>query len=169
MRLVGELQELELGLVIDIVPNHMGVADSKANQWWWDVLTYGQEAEHARFFDIDWSVGKLLLPVLGSDSLDGLSIEDGELRYYDHHFPIAPGTEGGTPEEVHDRQHYKLINWRRANSELNYRRFFDINTLAAVRVQDPVVFEAMHATVLRWANNLEITGIRVDHPDGLAN
>ena len=169
MRLVGELQELELGLVVDIVPNHMGVADSKANQWWWDVLTYGQEAEHARFFDIDWSVGKLLLPVLGSDSLDDLSIEDGELRYFGHHFPITPGTEGGTPQEVHDRQHYRLINWHRANAELNYRRFFDINTLAAVRVQDPVVFEAMHSAILRWANNLEITGIRVDHPDGLAN
>jgi len=169
MRLAGELQELELGFVVDIVPNHMGVADSKANQWWWDVLTHGQQSEYARYFDIDWSVGKLLLPVLGSDSLADLSIKDGELRYFDHHFPISPGTAGGTPQEVHARQHYQLINWRRANSELNYRRFFDINTLAAVRVEDPVVFEATHATLLRWIANLEVTGLRVDHPDGLAN
>ncbi|MBP2330773.1 (1-_4)-alpha-D-glucan 1-alpha-D-glucosylmutase [Kibdelosporangium banguiense] len=169
MRMVGELQELELGLVVDIVPNHMGIADPPANPWWWDVLANGRESEYARFFDIDWDTGPVLVPVLGSDSLDELSIEDGELRYHEHRFPIASGTEGGTPQEVHERQHYRLVNWRRANSELNYRRFFDITTLAAVRVEDPAVFEATHAAVLRWIANLEVTGLRVDHPDGLAN
>jgi (1->4)-alpha-D-glucan 1-alpha-D-glucosylmutase len=169
MRLVGELQELELGLVVDIVPNHMGIADPPANPWWWDVLENGRAARHARFFDVDWDSGPVLVPVLGSDSLDDLSIVDGELRYHEHRFPIAPGTSGGTPQEVHDRQHYRLVNWRRANSELNYRRFFDITTLAAVRVEDPEVFQATHATLLRWVSSLEVTGLRVDHPDGLAN
>ncbi|CAM3864337.1 malto-oligosyltrehalose synthase [Kibdelosporangium persicum] len=169
MRLVGELQELELGLVIDIVPNHMGIADPPANPWWWDVLANGRSSKYARYFDIDWDTGPVLVPVLGSDSVDDLSVEDGELRYHDHRFPIAPGTEGGTPQEVHERQHYRLVNWRRGNSELNYRRFFDITTLAAVRVEDPEVFEATHATVLRWISNLEVTGLRIDHPDGLAN
>ncbi|MCE7009800.1 malto-oligosyltrehalose synthase [Kibdelosporangium philippinense] len=169
MRLVGELQELELGLVIDIVPNHMGIADPPANPWWWDVLANGRSSDYASYFDIDWEVGPLLVPVLGSDSLDDLSIVDGELRYFEHRFPIAEGTSGGTAQEVHERQHYRLVNWRRANSELNYRRFFDITTLAAVRVEDPEVFEATHSAVLRWISNLEVTGLRIDHPDGLAN
>jgi (1->4)-alpha-D-glucan 1-alpha-D-glucosylmutase len=169
MRMVGELQELELGLVVDIVPNHMGIADPPANPWWWDVLANGRASTYARFFDIDWETGPVLVPILGSDALDELSVEDGELRYHEHRFPIASGTEGGTPQEVHERQHYRLVNWRRANSELNYRRFFDITTLAAVRVEDPVVFEATHGAVLRWIANLEVTGLRVDHPDGLAN
>ena len=82
MRMVGELQELELGLVVDIVPNHMGIADPPANPWWWDVLANGRASTYARFFDIDWDTGPVLVPVLGSDSLDVLSIEDGELRYY---------------------------------------------------------------------------------------
>nr|WP_042198591.1 alpha-amylase family glycosyl hydrolase [Kibdelosporangium sp. MJ126-NF4]CEL23435.1 Malto-oligosyltrehalose synthase [Kibdelosporangium sp. MJ126-NF4]CTQ96815.1 Malto-oligosyltrehalose synthase (EC 5.4.99.15) [Kibdelosporangium sp. MJ126-NF4] len=169
MRLAGELQELELGLVIDIVPNHMGIADPHANQWWWDVLANGQASRYAKYFDIDWSTGPILVPVLGSDSLDELSVEDGELRYHEHRFPIAAGTEGGTPQQVHGRQHYRLVNWRRGNTELNYRRFFDITTLAAVRVEDPEVFEATHSAVLRWIATLEVTGLRIDHPDGLAN
>ncbi|MEV4317012.1 alpha-amylase family glycosyl hydrolase [Actinocrispum sp. NPDC049592] len=169
MRLAGELQELELGLVVDIVPNHMGIADPPSNPWWWDVLRNGRSSRYARYFDIDWEAGPILVPVLGSDSLADLSVEDDELRYFDHRFPLAPGTSGGSAEEVHDRQHYRLVNWRRANTELNYRRFFDITTLAAVRVEDPLVFEATHAAVLRWVKNLEVTGIRVDHPDGLTH
>ncbi|MET0233045.1 MAG: malto-oligosyltrehalose synthase [Kibdelosporangium sp.] len=169
MRMVGELQELELGLVVDIVPNHMGIADPPANPWWWDVLANGRASAYARYFDIDWDTGPVLVPVLGSDSLDELTVEDGELRFHEHRFPIAEGTSGGTPQEVHDRQHYRLVNWRRANSELNYRRFFDITTLAAVRVEDPVVFEATHRTLLRWISTMEVIGLRVDHPDGLAN
>ncbi|ONI79501.1 malto-oligosyltrehalose synthase [Actinosynnema sp. ALI-1.44] len=169
MRLVGELQELELGLVIDIVPNHMGIADPSANPWWWDVLANGRQSRYAKYFDIDWDTGPVLVPVLGSDALDDLSLVDGELRYHEHRFPIADGTSGGSPQQVHERQHYRLVNWRRGNTELNYRRFFDITTLAAVRVEDPEVFEATHSAVLRWISHLEVTGLRIDHPDGLAN
>jgi (1->4)-alpha-D-glucan 1-alpha-D-glucosylmutase len=167
MRMVGSLQELELGLVLDIVPNHMGIADPRANPWWWDVLRHGRESRYARYFDIDWDAGPILVPVLGDDA--SLSVVDDELACHEHRFPLAPGTSGGTAEEVHERQHYRLVHWRRANTELNYRRFFDITTLAAVRVEDPEVFEATHATVLKWAADMEITGLRVDHPDGLAN
>ena len=70
---------------------------------------------------------------------------------------------------MHERQHYRLTDWRRANSELNYRRFFDVTTLAAVRVEDPEVFAATHATVLGWVAEGQVTGLRVDHPDGLAD
>lgn len=164
------LKELGLGLVVDIVPNHMSVEVPKANRYWWDVLEHGRDSEFAAYFDVDWDRGPILLPVLGDDdAVSELSVEDGELVYYDHRFPIAPGTEGGTPQEVHERQHYRLIGWRRGNAELNYRRFFDITTLAAVRVEDPKVFAGTHGEVLRWVADGDVTGLRVDHPDGLAD
>jgi (1->4)-alpha-D-glucan 1-alpha-D-glucosylmutase len=110
--------------------------------------------------------------MLGSDEdLDKLEIEDGELRYYDHRFPIAEGTysSGDSPQEVHSRQHYELIGWRRADAELNYRRFFAVTTLAGIRVENPRVFEEAHAEVGRWSREGLVDGLRVDHPDGLAD
>ncbi|WIX97692.1 malto-oligosyltrehalose synthase [Amycolatopsis mongoliensis] len=164
------LKELGLGLVVDIVPNHMSVEVPKVNRWWWDVLAHGRESEFASSFDVDWGRGPILLPVLGEDgAVAELTVEGDELVYYDHRFPIAPGTEGGTPQEVHERQHYRLIGWRRGNAELTYRRFFDITNLAAVRVEDPAVFAATHGEVLRWVADGDVTGLRVDHPDGLAD
>jgi (1->4)-alpha-D-glucan 1-alpha-D-glucosylmutase len=103
-----------------------------------------------------------------------LQIVDGELRYYDNRFPIAPGTEPspahpGTPQEVHDRQHYELVDWRRADDQLNYRRFFAINTLAGLRVEDPAIFDATHELVLKLVDDGAVDGLRIDHPDGLAD
>jgi (1->4)-alpha-D-glucan 1-alpha-D-glucosylmutase len=167
--LSAALSAAGLGLVVDIVPNHAGVAVPSANPTWWDVLRRGRESDFSDFYDIDWSRGRLLIPVLAdsSDALDDLRIEDGELRYYDKRFPIADGTGEGTPREVHDRQHYELVNWTRGDSELNYRRFFAIVDLAGLRVEDPRVFEATHAEILRWYREGIASGIRVDHPDGL--
>src|SRR3712207_6598938 len=87
----------------------------------------------------------------------------------DLRFPIAPGTGEGTPQEVHARQHYELVDWRRADSDLNYRRFFAINTLAGLRVEDPAVFDATHELVLRMVADGAVDGLRIDHPDGLAD
>jgi len=163
--------ERGLRVLVDIVPNHMGVATPRDNAWWWEVLTHGRDAEHAGFFDIDWEFGggRLRLPILGDgpDELDALRVEDGELRYYDHRFPIAPGTGDGSPREVHDRQHYELMSWRRADDELNYRRFFAVNTLAGLRVEDDRVFDETHAEIGRWLREGLVDGLRVDHPDGL--
>jgi (1->4)-alpha-D-glucan 1-alpha-D-glucosylmutase len=168
--LAGRLRQAGLGLVIDIVPNHLSVAVPNANPWWWDLLRHGRESRYAKYFDVDWSRGRLLLPVLGNDeAVAELEIDGDELTYYDHRFPIAPGTEGGLPQDVHNRQHYELVSWRRGNAELNYRRFFDITTLAAARVEDPEVFAATHGEVLHWVAAGEVTGLRVDHPDGLAD
>ena len=170
-RLVARLRLLGLGLVLDIVPNHVGVAVPEANPWWWDVLTHGRSSRYARYFDIDWAAGPILLPVLDADeagALEQLRVVDGRLRYHEHAFPLAPGTETGTPAEVHERQHYRLVSWRRATAELTYRRFFDISTLAALRVEDPDVFADASAEVLRWVSAGEVSGLRVDHPDGLA-
>jgi len=65
-------------------------------------------------------------------------------------------------------QVYRLAHWRVSSEEINYRRFFDINSLAAIRVEDPVVFEEAHRLPLRLLAEGKVTGFRVDHPDGLA-
>jgi (1->4)-alpha-D-glucan 1-alpha-D-glucosylmutase len=162
-----------LGVLVDIVPNHMGVADARANSWWRDVLARGRDSQFADFFDIDWAAGdgRVNLPVLGAgaDELDRLRVDDGELVYYDHRFPIAEGTGAGvgSPREVHDRQHYRLVPWTEAPQRLNYRRFFAVNDLAALRVEDPRVFDASHREIVRWVDEGLVDGIRVDHPDGL--
>ncbi|OFI40012.1 malto-oligosyltrehalose synthase [Arthrobacter sp. SW1] len=163
-----------LGLLLDIVPNHMGVASPPQNAWWWSLLKEGRSSRYAEAFDVDWDAagGRIRIPVLGSaDDLDALELVDGELHYYGHRFPLAEGSHspGDSPREVHDRQHYELVDWRRADSELNYRRFFAVNTLAGVRVEVPWVFEESHAEILRWFREGLADGLRIDHPDGLAD
>lgn len=163
-----------MGILADIVPNHMGVATPAQNPWWWDLLTYGRESRYAEAFDIDWDFGggKIRIPVLGDgpDELQQLTLVSGELHYYDNRFPVTPGsaTEADDPAAVHEKQHYELVNWRRADYDLNYRRFFAVNTLAGVRVEVPRVFEESHAEITRWVREGQVQGLRVDHPDGLA-
>jgi len=66
-----------------------------------------------------------------------------------------------------DRQNYRLAWWKTAAQDLGYRRFFDINDLAGLRVERREVFEAIHALPIRWVRNGTVQGLRVDHPDGL--
>ncbi|WP_432972943.1 malto-oligosyltrehalose synthase [Dactylosporangium sp. CA-233914] len=166
-RLVAALRAEGLGLVVDIVPNHMGLFSPAANPMWWDVLAKGRASQYADWFDIDWDAGPVVVAVLGSPSLSELTIHGGQLRYHEHRFPIAEGTGDGTAQEVHERQHYRLVYWREGNERLNYRRFFAVTELAGVRVEDPAVFAATHAEILRWVREGLADGIRVDHPDGL--
>jgi len=72
-------------------------------------------------------------------------------------------------EALLQRQAFRLADWRVAGDDINYRRFFDINALAALRMEDPAVFEAVHQRVLRWLAEGRISGLRVDHPDGLSD
>lgn len=167
-------REAGMGVLVDIVPNHVGVATPIQNPWWWSLLKEGQQSRYAQAFDVDWDFGggRVRIPVLGADSdVDALEIRDGELRYYDHRFPLAEGTytEGDDPRAVHDRQHYELIGWRRADTDLNYRRFFAVNSLAGIRVELPEVFDEAHAEVVRWFREGLVDGLRIDHPDGLAD
>jgi len=162
-----------LGLVVDIVPNHMGVAVPAENHAWWDVLRLGHKSPFARWFDIDWRIndGRILIPVLGDDAnpASDLTVEGDELHYYEHRYPIAPGTGEGSSAQVHDRQHYQLVSFRFADTSQNYRRFFAETELASLRVEDPAVFDATHAEILRWVSDYGVSGLRVDHPDGLVD
>ena len=180
-------REAGLGLVVDVVPNHMAVpTPAWHNRALWSVLAEGPESPYASWFDVDWSAGEgaLLMPVLGSRI--GAVLASGELvleetllpgspgpqlvlRYHDHVFPVRPGTESLPIGELVDRQHYRLAYWRVADEELNYRRFFDVGTLAAVRVEDPDVFDATHDVLTRLVRDGVVDGLRIDHPDGLAN
>jgi (1->4)-alpha-D-glucan 1-alpha-D-glucosylmutase len=266
---IAELRAREMGQVLDFVPNHMGIADAR-NLWWNDVLENGPSSAYAGYFDIDWQPlksdlrDKVLIPILGDQY--GRVLERGELkvhfdagrfflRYFDHEFPIAPGTYrhileialeqlsdhkeedfyaevqsimtaleylprrterdpersaerarekeiikrrlerrsqeaplvqesiekaltiiNGTPgdprsfdllDALLSDQAYRLAFWRVAAEEINYRRFFDINDLAAIRMEVPEVFEETHRLLFELIVSGAVTGLRIDHPDGL--
>ncbi|KVO68476.1 hypothetical protein WJ79_25455 [Burkholderia ubonensis] len=190
-RLAARLHDNGMGLIVDIVPNHMGIG--AANRWWQDVLTHGRASRYASFFDIDWASraldarGKVLLPVLAEPlavvlargQLQLARGTDGEFEidYAGQRFPLSPATRDAassmrSADDWHallERQHYRLAWWPLARDALNWRRFFDITTLAAVRVDDPAVFDASHALLIRLFGDGLIDGVRIDHVDGLAD
>jgi (1->4)-alpha-D-glucan 1-alpha-D-glucosylmutase len=267
-RLTDRLREHGLGLVLDIVPNHMGVGGSD-NLWWLSVLEWGELSPYANAFDIDWErLGanrKLIVPFLGDRY--GEALEEGELRltfdaeeggfsvwHWEHRFPICPltypivldralaataddvgsarselmaiserlrfmeeevGTERqsalplecaglkariaeavrdsqalqhgieravslvngvighpesfGTMHRILEAQSYRLAYWRVAASDINYRRFFDINELAGIRIEDPEIFAQCHELIFRLVREGRVQGLRIDHVDGLAD
>ncbi len=169
--LSAAVRERGMGLIVDIVPNHVGVDQPQQNPWWWDVLRHGRSSPFATFFDIDWTLdpeGRIVLPVLGDDGdVDALDVDGDVLRLGDLVFPIAPGTGAGSGAQVHDRQHYRLVGWR--NNVCGYRRFFSITSLAGLRQEDREVFDASHAEVRRWFDENLVDGVRIDHPDGLTD
>ena len=190
-----------LGLIVDIVPNHMGIGPE--NLRWMDLLRWGSTAENAGFFDIDWDppqphlAGKIMLPVLDRPLDDILAAGDIEIthdgagfaaRWRGQVWPITPPSLPNiAPEDGADiaasyslgsparlrrllaSQCWHLAEWRLAATEINYRRFFAINDLAAIRVEDPAVFEASHALILQLVEEGAIDGLRIDHIDGLAD
>lgn len=266
---IADLHAHGMGQIVDFVPNHMGVGEP-LNLWWMDVLENGPSSMYAPYFDIQWKPlksdleDKVLLPILGDQY--GRVLERGELqvrfeagafylRYYEHEFPIAPGTYrhilqialeklesfkseefyaefqsiitaleylprrtetdperiaertrekeiikrrlerrcqeapqvqaavvqaitqvNGTPgdprsfdalDSLLNDQSYRLAFWRVAAEEINYRRFFDVNDLAAIRMELPEVFDATHRLLLEMIADGAVTGVRIDHPDGL--
>lgn len=183
------IHDAGMHLVVDVVPNHMSVPTPLYhNRALWSVLREGQDSPFTNWFDIELSddADGLLLPVLGERIGDVLAKgeielttmvvpgfeDDGEmpiLRYFDHVFPVRKGTESLPLFELLDRQHYRLAYWRVANEELNYRRFFDVDTLAAIRVELDDVFRESHALLLDLFNEGLIDAFRIDHPDGLAD
>lgn len=252
-RLVAGLREFNMGLIVDIVPNHMAVGGD--NAWWQDVLRWGRASRYAAYFDIDWDVpdaaltGRVLTPFLGrryGEVLDAgeieLAFDAGNGRfffaYFDQCYPLAPESyavllrasgqklaalastfreavmrrrgrkaryagfasacaalseaaaepvfaadmagllaqfspvTAGSAQRLHrllEHQHYRLAWWRTAPDEINWRRFFDVTDLAGLRVEDPSVFKAVHATTFRLYVAGLIDGLRVDHVDGLVD
>ena len=178
-----------IGLIVDVVPNHMAIPTPIwHNRALWSVLREGPRSPYAEWFDVDLDGElSLLVPVLGRPI--GAVLADGEItvgeeqvpqadgtmraepvvRYYDHVLPLAAGTEHLGLADLLDRQWYRLAYWKVADDELDYRRFFDVDTLAAVRVELPGVFDATHQTLLRLQGEGVIDGYRIDHPDGLSD
>lgn len=165
-----------LGILVDIVPNHMGISDPAQNTLWWDVLTHGRASRYAEAFDIDWAHGdgRVRVPILGAD-LDEVigdftvDADAGVVRYFDHALPLAPGSADDAPDirTLLSRQNWEPIFWRREADDLTHRRFFAVSTLAGVRVEVPWVFDHTHAEIVRWVEAGLVDGLRVDHPDGL--
>ncbi|MGB8421071.1 malto-oligosyltrehalose synthase [Paraburkholderia sp.] len=248
-RLVDKLRAHNMGLIVDMVPNHMGVGGS-SNAWWLDILEWGRHSAYARHFDVDWHSpdpalrGKVLVPTLGAPYGEELAAgrialhfaaDSGRfyIGYGPHVFPVCPtdyatilqsadradlsalaerfqglttqpadqprAVEGRdmlrefvaqngasaielvleayapadpvTRDRLHrliERQHFRLAWWRTASDDVNWRRFFDISTLAGVRVERPEVFEAVHALIFRLYQEGVVDGLRIDHVDGLA-
>src|SRR5207244_3858411 len=70
-------------------------------------------------------------------------------------------------DQLLNDQSYRLAFWRVAAEEINYRRFFDVNDLAAIRMELPEVFDDTHGLLLELVGTRSVTGLRIDHPDGL--
>lgn len=133
-------------------------------------------------------------PVLGDHY--GRVLDEGHFRlerrddeivvtYFEHAFPISPASmeelggadiedvieransDAALMHELLERQHYRLAYWRTSGQELNYRRFFAINELVALRMENPAVFEHVHAFVLDLVKDGILQGLRIDHIDGL--
>ena len=145
-QLAAAAQARGMGLIVDIVPNHVGVDKPEQNRWWRDVLEHGRSSPYASYFDIDWDLdpdGRIVLPVLGSDD------------------------DAAPPGYPADDRYYRLIGWR--HGICGYRRFFSITSLAGLRQEDRAVFDANHVEVKRWFSEGLVDGVRIDHPDGLSN
>lgn len=203
--LADAAHEFGMGLVLDIVPNHM--ATHPDNAWWEDVLRQGPTSVYATWFDIDWMPparalqGRVLAPFLAGSRRSRLAAGHIRLAFDDVartffveaegvRYPLAPGSldddglnpqgtlrlyEGDEPESrrrleaLLARQHYRLSGWRLAARCINWRRFFEIGDLIAMRIEEPPVFDAVHALTLRLYEEGVIDGVRVDHVDGLTD
>ena len=194
-RVLGEaLTSRGLAAIVDMVPNHMSTRPLE-NAWWRDVLERGEISPYFGYFDIDLSLDparKIVLPIL-PEALERLILQGrigvGQLghrvvlRVPGYVLPVSlesadeltlthlvsMSSDRVALRGFLEQQHYRLIEGRAGNTRVNYRRYLDINELAAVRVEEADVFDATHAQLLGWVRQGWAEGIRVDHPDGLAH
>lgn len=196
VEMAAVLRRHNIGIILDIVPNHMAVG-RRDNRMWLDLLKYGRSSNFATWFDIDFECadpqinGKVHAPFLGAPVRD--VIEAGDLcliahdggygiSYGEHLFPIRPQDEAEIAalgiehfrnptalDVLLAKQNFVLDWWRNAGDRINWRRFFDITQLAAVRMEEPAAFAAKHAIALRLYRAGLIDGLRIDHVDGLSD
>jgi len=191
------LRQAKLGLILDIVPNHM--AASVENAWWRDVLQRGSSSAYAGHFDIDWR-RKLTLPLLGRPFEESLAAGEFHLRYepkdggiylvyFDDLLPLSAESaewltaDIGTDAErlrafskdavamrkLLAEQHWQLLYWKDAAENLSYRRFFEVAGLVGMRVENAPVFNDTHRLIIELVRAGQVQGLRVDHIDGLAD
>lgn len=189
-RLHQAAKDAGLKIILDIVPNHMGIAGE--NPYWFDVLAKGRASPYWKLFDMRVPEGgKLHLPVLAAD-MAGM-VEAGAIKGERHKkfgmgFSVSgrffPAREEDSAAletwldnpvaadllNILENQHYKFVIWTESTEVINYRRFFDIMDLAAVRVEDEEIFNLSHEYLFQLACKYEaIDGVRVDHVDGLSD
>lgn len=170
-----------LKIILDIVPNHMGV--DMSNSYWQDVLKNGRNSPHWSLFDMRLEDNeKIHIPVLGSSleeclSKDEISIDGDKIKYFKKTFPICDEAlellykNPNTPiHDILERQHYRLVKWTEIFEKVSYRRFFDVVDLICVRVEEKENYEKTHQALRDILKKYpQIDGVRVDHVDGLAD
>ena len=188
-----ELKKLGIGWIQDIVPNHMAFHPN--NKWLMDVLENGPDSQYANFFDILWDSpvydGKLMVPFLGKPLEEVIST--GELKvvcadkpvldYFGQHYPLSKSSYGSKKDttswikqvnsnpqllkELLEKQHYRLCYWQETDNQINFRRFFTVNSLICLNMQDKKVFDQYHQLIKQLIDDGLFQGLRVDHIDGL--
>ena len=158
--------ELRNRLLLPILGDHYGRVLERGEL----VLDYDGSAFIVRYRDRRLPINARHIPfIVGHDSPRLAAEADDDIRR-------ALATLNGTPgdaasfdrlHELLERQPYRLAYWRVAGHEINYRRFFDVNDLAAIRIERQDVFDATHASLAQWLGDRMVDGVRVDHPDGL--
>lgn len=194
--MAAALRAQGIGIILDIVPNHMAVGGSD-NRLWLDLLKHGRNSAYADWFDVDFETpdpqlaGKVHAPFLGEPYREVLAsgalslvIHDGgyAVSYGEHLFPIRPEDQAEIAaagvdafrdadrlDALLSRQNFVLDWWRNAGDRINWRRFFDITQLAAIRMDEPAAFAAKHAVCFRLYRDGLIDGLRIDHVDGLSD
>ena len=151
--MAARFREHGLAIVIDIVPNHMAIpVPESLNDAFWDVLRDGPDSAFARWFDVDWADGR------HRAARARLARRRGAARRRRPALP-RPRLPGRRPLPA------RLL----ARDRAELPRFFDISTLIALRPEDQEVFDRTHALPLRFVRKGLVDGLRIDHPDGLAD
>lgn len=181
--LADAAREAGIGIVLDIVPNHM--AFTPDNPFIADVMRHGQDSRFADVFDLDWDLGPLHFPFIDGSLEDrlaagevALSTSGDALCIQDVCYPLRPTPlarelaghkpDGPSLSALMEQQVWSVGDWRTTAGAIIHRRFFNISGLVGVRQEDPKVFALTHRWIIEQTRARRIQGVRIDHIDGLA-